>query len=490
MYITILIYSNIYIITNKLGVYILKIIAEHQISNNIEISLLISTYNKSQFIKNTLNSILKQSLDKSKFEVIVVDDCSTDDTLEIVERIITEFSNYKLVQLNENSGTPAKPRNLSIDLSKGKFLMFVDGDDWLPENAVEKLYTMLKLNKTDYATGLTKYMYNNKVGRAGVTLSKIAQNKLDIKHYRKSFYHLAPAGRMIKSEIIKNNNIRFPSMIYGEDLQFFAEVFFHVNKISTTQDVVYFANRYKDNVSLVKSKDSTLNNRMIFQMRAYKNLVSKYKNNNLFKNLVIRLLNRDILSAKFYSYKFIKEIDVMLPTLQKAIKLIEKDFKVKHLLDDELNQKAIKLIKKNNKRKIIKFIEWYLNKDSEKLHFKRNKAYYIYKNRHYKKKMHVILKKVTKKNGSTILYFTSKNSSINFMEVKNRKDPTQYHILKVQNNLFKPGEYSVKFKTGNLPKGKIALTVLDEEFNSSVIKIEGDFGFYKTINDNLGFIKK
>lgn len=471
----------------------MKVIAEHQISKDIEVSLLISTYNKSKFIKSTLNSLLKQTFDKNKFELIVVDDCSTDDTLEIVNKIIPNFSNYKLIQLNENSGTPAKPRNLSIDLSKGDFLMFVDGDDWLPEDAVEKLYNMLKLNKTDYSTGLTKYMHSNKISRAGVALSKIEQNKLDINNVRKSFYHLAPAGKMIKAEIIKNNNIRFPAMIFGEDLQFFAEVLFHVDKISTTQDVVYIANRYKDNVSLVRSNESTMNNRINFQMQAYENLVDKYKNNPLFEKLLIRLINRDFLSAKFYTYNFIREIDIILPTIHKAIKTIEKDVDINPLLDDELNQKAVELIKKNNKRKIIKFIEWYLIKDSKNLHFKKNIAYYKYKSRYYKKPMHVILQKISKKDGNTILHLFSKNSSINFIEVKNRKDPTQYHLLNIKKNALKPGEYLVKFNTGNISKGKVSLIVLDKDLNSSVIKTENQAesqpGFYKTINNNLGFIK-
>ncbi|MEJ7456293.1 glycosyltransferase family 2 protein [Staphylococcus warneri] len=471
----------------------MKVIAEHQISKDIEVSLLISTYNKSKFIKSTLNSLLKQTFDKNKFELIVVDDCSTDDTLEIVNKIIPNFSNYKLIQLNVNSGTPAKPRNLSIDLSKGDFLMFVDGDDWLPEDAVEKLYNMLKLNKTDYSTGLTKYMHSNKISRAGVALSKIEQNKLDINNVRKSFYHLAPAGKMIKAEIIKNNNIRFPAMIFGEDLQFFAEVLFHVDKISTTQDVVYIANRYKDNVSLVRSNESTMNNRINFQMQAYENLVDKYKNNPLFEKLLIRLINRDFLSAKFYTYNFIREIDIILPTIHKAIKTIEKDVDINPLLDDELNQKAVELIKKNNKRKIIKFIEWYLIKDSKNLHFKKNIAYYKYKCRYYKKPMHVILQKISKKDGNTILHLFSKNSSINFIEVKNRKDPTQYHLLNIKKNALKPGEYLVKFNTGNISKGKVSLIVLDKDLNSSVIKTENQAesqpGFYKTINNNLGFIK-
>ncbi|MFH0153159.1 glycosyltransferase family 2 protein, partial [Pseudomonas aeruginosa] len=129
----------------------MKIITENKKSNNVKVSILISTYNKGKFIKKTLDSILNQTFDLKKLEVIVVDDCSTDDTLEVVASNLTNFYNYKLVQLDQNSGTPAQPRNLSIDLSRGKYLMFIDGDDWLPENAVETLYNLLKKNKTDYA---------------------------------------------------------------------------------------------------------------------------------------------------------------------------------------------------------------------------------------------------------------------------------------------------------------------------------------------------
>ena len=69
----------------------------------------------------------------------------------------------------------------------------------------------------------------DRIARSGVALSKIAYNKVDLKHFRKSFYHLAPAGRMIKASVIKKNHIQFPEMIFGEDLQFFAEVFSILN---------------------------------------------------------------------------------------------------------------------------------------------------------------------------------------------------------------------------------------------------------------------
>ncbi len=80
----------------------MKIITENKKSNNVKVSILIGTYNKGKFIKKTLDSILNQTFDLKKLEVIVVDDCSTDDTLKVVASNLTNFYNYKLVQLDQN----------------------------------------------------------------------------------------------------------------------------------------------------------------------------------------------------------------------------------------------------------------------------------------------------------------------------------------------------------------------------------------------------
>lgn len=468
----------------------MKIIKSKEINHRPKVSVLISTYNKEKFINKTLDSVLKQSMDMRDFELIVVDDCSTDQTVDIVSKKIDSFSNYKFIQLDQNSGTPAKPRNLSIDLSKGKYIMFIDGDDWLPEDALEKLYTLLKTNKTDYATGLTKYVYSDRITRSGVSLSKIAYNKADLKYFRKSFYHLAPAGRMIKASVIKKNHIQFPEMIFGEDLQFFAEVFFNTKRISTTQDVVYCANRYDDNISLVKSEKSTHINRMKWQGEAYRHLMSKYKNNKLMPNLLYRIINRDVLEVKFYKKGFIKNINELLPIFQNIIHMVDEHFDALDYADDDLNRQAIKLIREGNKEDIISFVKFYLKKDDKPLHEKNDIYYYSFKGTHYKKSMHPTLLKISQENDKVFLKILSKNSELKYLEVKHRKDPTQFIVLDIKKHRFKPGEYTVQFTTKNLPNGKLTLTVLDKDLNGSVIKSGMRFDFYETVGGNLGYIKK
>ncbi|HCX0265338.1 TPA: glycosyltransferase family 2 protein [Staphylococcus aureus] len=468
----------------------MKVIKSKEINHRPKVSVLISTYNKEKFISTTLDSVLKQTMNMKDFEVIVVDDCSTDQTFDIVGQKIEGFANYKFVQLDQNSGTPAKPRNLSIELSKGKYILFIDGDDWLPEDALEKLYTLLKTNKTDYATGLTKYVHSDRIARSGVALSKLAYKKADLKNFRKSFYHLAPAGRMIRASVIKKNHIQFPEMIFGEDLQFFAEVFFNTKRISTTQDVVYCANRYDDNISLVKSESSTNINRMKWQSEAYKHLMDKYKNNKLMPNLLYRIINKDILEAKFYKKRFINDIDELLPIFQNIIHMIEENFNPLDYVDDDLNRQAIKLIRKGDKEAIINFVNFYLKKDDKPLHEKNDIYYYSFKGTNYKKRMHPTLLKIEQENDEIFLKLLSKNAELKYLEVKNRKDPTQFIVLDIKKSRFKSGVYSVQFKTDNLPKGKLALTVFDKDLNGSVIKSGMRFDFYETVGGNLGYIKK
>lgn len=468
----------------------MNIISERQISKNIDVSVLISTFNKEKYIENTLDSLLKQSLPLEKFEVILVDDCSTDNTLNLVQSKIEGFSNFKLVQLDSNSGTPAKPRNTAIDLSIGKYTIFIDGDDWLPINSLESLSSLLSNNKTDYSTGLTEYVFDNKTGRAGVVFSKFSTNKLNIKNIKKSFYHLAPAGRMIRSSIIKKNKIRFPEMIFGEDLQFFAEVLLNIKQISTTTDVVYYANRYSENKSLVKSEDSTLANRMTWQMDAYSHLLKKYKGNINFKHVLYRFINKDIIENKFFQNRFLNNMDLILPALQNAIKVIEADFNPEDFIDNEIYKYALKLIKNGNKDKMVEFINWNFNKDESNVIIKNDIAYYEYNDKLFKKQLHVTLKSLSSDNGAVNLGLFSPNSKISFLEVKNRKFPSEYVTEDIKKVAFKKDEYNVRFDYKKLQGGKIALTVFDEDYNATSIRSEFEFGFYETVNKNLGFLTK
>ncbi len=104
--------------------------------------------------------------------------------------------------------------------------------------------------------------------------------------------------------------------------------------------------------------------------------------------------------------------------------------------------------------------------------------------------MHPTLLKIEQVHDKIFLKLLSKNADLKYLEVKNRKDPTQFIVIDIKKSRFKSGEYSVQFKTDHLPKGKLALTVYDKDLNGSVIKYGMRFDFYETVGGNLGYIKK
>ena len=103
------------------------------------ISVIIPMYNIEKYIGECLDSILAQTF--QDFEVIVVDDCSKDNGVEVVESYIPKFDGkLQLLKLAENSGGAGKPRNTGLRIAMGEYIFFMDGDDAITPTALEELY--------------------------------------------------------------------------------------------------------------------------------------------------------------------------------------------------------------------------------------------------------------------------------------------------------------------------------------------------------------
>jgi len=100
-------------------------------SEDYRVSVVIPTYNRAHHIDETLESLQKQTF--TNFEAIIVDDCSTDETPDIVKNWVNKDARFRYVRLEENSNRPAVPRNRGISKATGEYVAFLDDDDlWLP----------------------------------------------------------------------------------------------------------------------------------------------------------------------------------------------------------------------------------------------------------------------------------------------------------------------------------------------------------------------
>jgi teichuronic acid biosynthesis glycosyltransferase TuaG len=105
---------------------------EQSDSKCVQVSVIVTTYNSAKYISDCLESVLAQSF--RDYEIVVVDDASTDETVEIVQRVLSNRSRYVVKVLEANSGGPARPRNCGVALAKGLWVALLDSDDlWHPQ---------------------------------------------------------------------------------------------------------------------------------------------------------------------------------------------------------------------------------------------------------------------------------------------------------------------------------------------------------------------
>ena len=112
------------------------------------ISIVIPLYNAEKFIGECLESVLQQTF--QDFEVIVVDDCSTDNSVAVVEKFLPQFSGrLKNISTEKNSGNPATPQNIGIKNACGKYLFLLDNDDAITKTALAELYDVAEKFQAD-----------------------------------------------------------------------------------------------------------------------------------------------------------------------------------------------------------------------------------------------------------------------------------------------------------------------------------------------------
>ncbi|MBD1221406.1 glycosyltransferase [Virgibacillus halodenitrificans] len=215
----------------------------------MKITVAIPIYNAARHLNVTLDSLINQTMDSREFEVICVNDVSTDNSIDVVKTYMEKVNNIKLINRKENSGGPMLPRNDAINEAKGEYILFLDNDDFIGEEALEKFYTSAKECKSDVIFG--KYVGAN--GR-GVPQSMFKYGNLKnadiLKH--NLVFSLAP-HKMFKVDFIKQNNFYFDKKaVVGEDQLFVMQCLVKANVITVLSDYEYYyvVKRGDENLSL------------------------------------------------------------------------------------------------------------------------------------------------------------------------------------------------------------------------------------------------
>ena len=169
----------------------------------------ISAYNIENYVKRAIDSVLNQTF--KNYELLVIDDCSTDSTMEVIKQIVGQEA--KILQTKKNSGTAAASRNIAIENAKGEYLLFLDGDDELYSNeTLKEIDEHIKENKYDII-----YLGYENVGHTE-NYYRISNKENSTREARlicdESF---SVSSKVWNVEFLRNNNIRFKEGMYYED---------------------------------------------------------------------------------------------------------------------------------------------------------------------------------------------------------------------------------------------------------------------------------
>ena len=272
-----------------------------------KVSVIVPMYNAEKFLDISITSILQQTF--TNFELILVDDCSTDKTLDIAKSFRDE--RIKILQTEKNLGYPGATRNVGLDAAIGEYVFFMDHDDIILPTAFEVLVKVADENQADAVTTTSWYvcpdfkdaekLEDMKLCRA--TLKNSAAHiskKVKTRLWEEMVIggvHVAPWCYLYRRKFLVDNNIKFPSEV-AEDVFFTVDILFLTGNIIKVDFPYYIWRKFESSASHDIS-------------RAYKNIQSML---NLCDYLEKKFapLNDPLFTSEFIFYQIDGAMDSCL----------------------------------------------------------------------------------------------------------------------------------------------------------------------------------
>lgn len=220
---------------------------------NLLISFIIPVYNVERYLKRCVNSVIEQIY--RNIEIILIDDGSTDQSGFICDELAAQDSRIKVI--HKKNGGLSSARNAGIRLAKGDYLCFVDSDDWVDIDLIEKLLSILDPKKDDvFVYGLR--MVDEWSARSGGEISAATMTGEEaLASFVCNKINGYAWNKLVRRKLMLDNNILYPEGRNYEDIPTTYKLFIHAKQVKLTEHVFY--NYYINNMDSITSKDSYRN---------------------------------------------------------------------------------------------------------------------------------------------------------------------------------------------------------------------------------------
>lgn len=294
---------------------------------NIEISIIIPIYNVEDYLEECIESILNQEYDL--YEIICIDDASTDRTYNLLLNY-QDNSKVRIYRNSENKGQ-SYTRNRGISLAKGKYILFVDSDDYLHEKCLKTIENVLKKSNYDFISFGYGYLKDGIYKQEASYEEREFQDGID--YFCELVGHnefiAGPCARCYSRKFILNNNIRFREGIVYEDMLFSLEICKYAKKIWHMQDALYIYRKH-NNSTMGRIDSESFRSLVIVIYEINKYMKKILNNSNLYRNLCDYIASAEAAVRKHYLY--LGTYDIFLKDDEKYKAFFEREFLEKEFI--------------------------------------------------------------------------------------------------------------------------------------------------------------
>lgn len=297
------------------------------------LSIIIPVYNVERYVERCVESCYNQDIEESEYEIIIINDGSTDKSLDIINNIVLNHNNT-IVKNQSNAGLSIA-RNNGMKLARGEYLMFVDSDDWIADNCLGKIVTLLRSDKPDCLAICNAEEINGCVQRV---VSHKGKRPMVGKDYQATMPAHCAQFTIWNKAFLEKYDLSFMPGIFHEDSEFTPRAYYYAQKVSFLDDIIYFTTMNPNSImhTINSKKSFDYVDKVCVSLHHFTESVVEKDYKRVYYHLISMCYNNALIPTYLFSKEDIKLLNKTIYQKKYLIKDLEKSCILKYRIESIL----------------------------------------------------------------------------------------------------------------------------------------------------------